>query len=193
MQSNLSRKASKRKLDSNNEQDSIDSIDANEEYWNPPSSKKKDSDFDHQNPIVIKLEIEETELDSALEITEEDLKPKNKTLVQKKDGTNWKFLEHKGPLFAPPYERLPKYVNFYYDGKIMELSEEAEECSTFYGKMLDHKNTEREVFKKNFFQDWRESMTDKEKEKIQDFSKCDFTQINTHFKKVIIFKIFYNL
>ena len=33
------------------------------------------------------------------------------------DGVKWKFLEHKGPVFAPPYEPLPSNVKFYYDGK----------------------------------------------------------------------------
>ena len=65
----------------------------------------------------------------------------------------------------------------------MRLSEEAEECATFYGKMLDHDYTTKEVFNKNFFKDWRKSMTEKEKEKIRDLSKCDFTEINTYFKK----------
>ena len=32
------------------------------------------------------------------------------------DGVKWKFLEHKGPVFAPPYEPLPGHVKFYYDG-----------------------------------------------------------------------------
>lgn len=32
------------------------------------------------------------------------------------DGVKWKFLEHKGPVFAPPYEPLPSNVKFYYDG-----------------------------------------------------------------------------
>lgn len=33
------------------------------------------------------------------------------------DGVKWKFLEHKGPVFAPPYEPLPSNVKFYYDGR----------------------------------------------------------------------------
>ena len=37
--------------------------------------------------------------------------------VRQDDGTKWKFLEHKGPVFAPPYERLPDDVGFYYGGK----------------------------------------------------------------------------
>lgn len=32
------------------------------------------------------------------------------------DGSKWRFLEHKGPVFAPPYEPLPSNVKFYYDG-----------------------------------------------------------------------------
>ena len=40
------------------------------------------------------------------------------------------------------------------------------------------------MFNKNFFKDWRKVMTEKEKEKIRDLSKCDFTEINTYFKKV---------
>lgn len=35
------------------------------------------------------------------------------------DGVKWKFLEHKGPVFAPPYEPLPSKVKFYYDGKFV--------------------------------------------------------------------------
>lgn len=100
------------------------------------------------------------------------------------DGTKWKFLQHKGPLFAPLYERLPDLINFRYDGKVVRLSEEAEECATFYGKMLDHDYTTKEVFNKNFFKDWRKTMTENEKAKIRDLSKCDFTEINTYFKKV---------
>lgn len=32
------------------------------------------------------------------------------------DGSKWRFLEHRGPVFAPPYEPLPDKVKFYYDG-----------------------------------------------------------------------------
>lgn len=36
------------------------------------------------------------------------------------DGVKWKFLEHKGPVFAPQYEPLPSHVKFYYDGEFKE-------------------------------------------------------------------------
>jgi len=100
------------------------------------------------------------------------------------DGVKWRFLEHKGPLFAPEYEPLPEDVRFWYDGKTLRLTEETEECATFYGRMIDHDYTTKEVFNKNFFKDWRKVMTEKEKEIIRDLSKCDFSEINDHFKKV---------
>ena len=103
---------------------------------------------------------------------------------KKEDGTKWYFLEHQGPLFAPLYEPLPDNVRFYYDGKALRLSEPTEEVATFYGKMLDHDYTTKETFNKNFFKDWRKVMTEKEKEKLRDLSKCDFSEINEYFKKV---------
>ena len=60
--------------------------------------------------------------------------------------------------FCLPYERLPAEVHFRYDGKVVQLSEETEECATFYGRMLDHDYTTKEVFNKNFFKDWRKTM-----------------------------------
>ena len=38
------------------------------------------------------------------------------------DGTKWKFLEHKGPVFAPAYEPLPSNVKFYYNGNMKWIS-----------------------------------------------------------------------
>jgi len=100
------------------------------------------------------------------------------------NGVKWTFLQHKGPVFAPLYEPLPKNVRFYYDGKVMELEPNTEEVATFYGKMLDHDYTTKEVFNNNFWKDWRKVMTKAEKETITDFKKCNFTEINDYFKKV---------
>ncbi|KAK3547461.1 hypothetical protein QTP86_021033 [Hemibagrus guttatus] len=98
------------------------------------------------------------------------------------DGSKWRFLEHKGPVFAPPYERLPENVGFYYDGKPMKLSESAEEVATFFAKMLDHEYTTKDIFKKNFFKDWRKEMTSEEKSRISDLNKCNFTEMSEYFK-----------
>ncbi|GFN92237.1 DNA topoisomerase 1 [Plakobranchus ocellatus] len=104
---------------------------------------------------------------------------------EQREDTNikWDFLEHKGPVFAPKYEPLPKNVRFYYDGKPMELTPDTEEVATFYGRMLDHDYTTRDVFNTNFMKDWRKVMTDEEKAKITDLKKCNFTEILDHFKK----------
>ena len=101
---------------------------------------------------------------------------------KKDDGSKWYFLEHQGPLFAPAYEPLPETVRFFYDGKKMHLSEDTEEVASFYGRMLDHDYTTKEAFNKNFFGCWRKVMNEKEKERIRDLSKCDFSEMNTYWK-----------
>ncbi|XP_011877798.1 PREDICTED: DNA topoisomerase I, mitochondrial isoform X1 [Vollenhovia emeryi] len=100
---------------------------------------------------------------------------------KKSDGTKWHFLEHKGPVFAPAYEPLPPTVKFYYNGKEMKLSEETEEVATFYARMLDHDYTTKTVFNNNFFQDWREVMTESERAKINDLFKCNFKEMHAYF------------
>lgn len=96
----------------------------------------------------------------------------------------WKTLEHKGPVFAPPYDPLPADVKFRYDKKTLKLSLPAEEVATFYAKMLDHEYTSKEIFNKNFFKDWRKFMTDEERKIISDLKKCDFTNMHEHFKRL---------
>lgn len=40
-------------------------------------------------------------------------------------------------------------------GKPMKLKAPAEEVATFFAKMLDHEYTTKDIFRKNFFKDWR--------------------------------------
>ncbi|XP_033125260.1 DNA topoisomerase I, mitochondrial-like [Anneissia japonica] len=96
-------------------------------------------------------------------------------------GEKWKFLEHKGPVFAAEYEPLPKSVKFYYDGEVMQLSEKAEEVAGFYARMLDHDYTTREVFNNNFFKDWRKEMTSEERKIITSLKKCNFKKMHQYF------------
>lgn len=100
---------------------------------------------------------------------------------KKNDGTKWHFLEHKGPVFAPDYEPLPKSVKFYYNGKEINLSEETEEVAGFYARMLDHDYTTKKIFNDNFLKDWRSVMTESERSKITDLSKCNFREIATYY------------
>lgn len=67
------------------------------------------------------------------------------------DGVKWNFLEHKGPVFAAKYEKLPKSVHFKYDGKVVKLSEDAEEVAGFYSRFIEHEYTTKEKFNENFF------------------------------------------
>ncbi|KAI0233389.1 DNA topoisomerase 1 [Lamellibrachia satsuma] len=103
---------------------------------------------------------------------------------RKDDGTKWKFLEHSGPMFAPPYEPLPDDVKFYYDGKEMKLSLGAEEVATFYARMIEHDYTTRDIFNRNFMKDWRKTMTFEEKQLITDLKKCDFRKIHVYFTRL---------
>ncbi|XP_071518331.1 DNA topoisomerase I, mitochondrial isoform X2 [Panulirus ornatus] len=101
--------------------------------------------------------------------------------TKRDDGLKWTFLEHKGPVMAEAYQRLPKDIKFYYNGEAMELSEETEEVAGFYARMLDHEYTTKEIFNTNFMKDWRKVMTSKEKEKITDLKKCDFRRIHAYY------------
>lgn len=100
---------------------------------------------------------------------------------KKNDGTKWSFLEHKGPMFAPPYDPLPESVKFEYDGKRLKLSEDAEEIAGFYARLLDHEYTSKVAFNNNFFKDWRKSMNKKEREIISDLHKCNFRHMQAYF------------
>lgn len=92
----------------------------------------------------------------------------------------------------------------------MKLSPEAEEVATFFAKMLDHEYTTKDIFRKNFFKDWRkvwrekildfptfftleisisdffvlllQEMTSEERGKISDLKKCNFSEMNEYFK-----------
>ena len=110
-------------------------------------TKNKDKDKDKKVP----------EPDSKKKKPKKEEKQKWKWWEEERypEGIKWKFLEHKGPGFTPPYEPLPENIKFYYDGKVMKLSPKAEEVATFFAKMLYHEYTTKEIFRKNFFKDWR--------------------------------------
>ncbi|KAJ8412242.1 hypothetical protein AAFF_G00145090 [Aldrovandia affinis] len=178
-------------------------------YLSPKHDKslkrERDEDDSEFKPKKIKVE-NDKKVKKRKPEDEEDIKPKKKTKDKKgadgkkkvkkepeekwkwweeeryTDGSKWRFLEHKGPVFAPPYEPLPSNVKFYYDGKPFKLSEKAEEVATFFAKMLDHEYTTKDIFRKNFFKDWRKEMTSEEKGKLSDLNKCDFNEMSEYFK-----------
>ncbi|KAK1799679.1 hypothetical protein P4O66_006215 [Electrophorus voltai] len=178
---------------------------------NKSLKRERDDEDSEFKPKKIKTENDKSEkkIKKRKQEDDEDIKPKKKTKEKKgevgtdgkkkvkkepeekwkwweeeryTDGVKWKFLEHKGPVFAPAYEPLPSNIKFYYDGKPMKLSLGAEEVGTFFAKMLDHEYTTKDIFRKNFFKDWRKEMTAEEKAKITDLNKCDFGDMHEYFK-----------
>ncbi|CAG5135291.1 unnamed protein product, partial [Candidula unifasciata] len=152
-------------------------------------SPKKASPAPKKKAVKNKKEIKEETEDEPVKKKKKGVEEEEQAVwkwweEQREDNTvKWTFLEHKGPVFAPAYEPLPKSVRFYYDGKPMELTPNTEEVAVFYGRMLDHEYTTREVFNTNFMKDWRKVMTAEEKAKITDLKKCNFHEILDYFKK----------
>ena len=93
------------------------------------------------------------------------------------DGSSkWTTLEHFGVIFPPPYEPLPPNVKMKYNGeffsslllglclsvsgKPVDLPPEAEEVAGFYAAMLGTEHAQDPTFNKNFFDDWKNIMTE---------------------------------
>ncbi|KAK9404725.1 DNA topoisomerase 1 [Crotalus adamanteus] len=148
------------------------------------SKKRKQEDEEESKPKKIKSKDKKPPGDMKKKKTKKEEEQKWKWWEEERypEGIKWKFLEHKGPVFAPPYEPMPENVKFYYDGKVMKLSPKAEEVATFFAKMLDHEYTTKDIFRKNFFKDWRKEMTPEEKGIITSLSKCDFDHMSQYFK-----------
>uniref|UniRef100_A0A8C4SRH4 DNA topoisomerase I DNA binding eukaryotic-type domain-containing protein n=1 Tax=Erpetoichthys calabaricus TaxID=27687 RepID=A0A8C4SRH4_ERPCA len=78
-------------------------------------------------------------------------------------------------------EFLSNAYPFSLPGQPVALSLEAEEVAGFFAHMLNHEYTTKEIFRCNFFNDWRKVMTEDEKMKIADLNKCDFTEMANYF------------
>ncbi|XP_047514856.1 DNA topoisomerase I, mitochondrial isoform X1 [Pieris napi] len=172
----LQRKKPKKKI----KKEPVDYDDDDEEEEEKPKKKKKQAE-------KRKVKTEPDEIPSPTKRKKKDGKDEDQEVwkwweeQKNDDGTKWRFLEHKGPVFAPPYEPLPPNVKFRYDGKEMRLSQDSEEVAGFYARMLDHDYTTKSTFNTNFFNDWRKVMTSEEAKIIKDLSKCDFKEMQTFF------------
>lgn len=98
----------------------------------------------------------------------------------------WNTLSHAGVVFPPEYEPLPSHVKLLYNGKPVDLPLEAEEVAGFFGAMIETEHAQNETFRKNFFNDFltvlKEAGGTKCGTQIEDFSKCDFSQMYNHFQ-----------
>lgn len=70
----------------------------------------------------------------------------------------------------------------------MALEKEAEEAACLYASFLD-KAVNDDGFKNNFFQDWKKEMSEDEKIHIQEFKKCDFTELQKHLNSIKVKKV----
>ncbi|CAH0726092.1 unnamed protein product, partial [Brenthis ino] len=177
----LQRKKSKKKV----KKETFDDDDEEEEAPKPKKKKKKTEKVKANKSVKSETEDGPSPTKRKKKGEEEEQEVWKWWEESKKDdGTKWYFLEHKGPLFAPPYEPLPENVKFRYDGKVIKLSQDSEEVAGFYARMLDHDYTTKSTFNNNFFNDWRKVMTHEESKLIKDLSKCDFKEMQAYFLSV---------
>ncbi|GIY55018.1 hypothetical protein CEXT_204031 [Caerostris extrusa] len=65
----------------------------------------------------------------------------------------------------------------------MRLSKKTEEVAGLYAQMMGHRCASTQRFKNNFFNDWTEVMTSREREIIEDFRYCDFADFKDYYKQ----------
>ncbi|KAM7414136.1 hypothetical protein PAMA_019112 [Pampus argenteus] len=147
-----------------------------EEGEHPVSKKPKKTKKEIEEARQLKIKMKEEEEQNRWRWWEEE---------KYEDGVKWKFLQHKGPYFPPEYQPLPDNVRFLYNGKEVKLSLAAEEVALFFAQMLDHDYSTKQVFRENFFNDWRKEMTHKERLLITDLDKCDFGEIHAMHKEKV--------
>ena len=84
----------------------------------------------------------------------------------------WTILRHNGPYFPPEYipHKVPVIVN---NNKII-LNPEAEEYATIYSRYLDTDYMKSSLFKKNFWNDFKEYIKN---DKIKSLDEIDFSLI----------------
>ncbi|EFA76447.1 DNA topoisomerase I [Heterostelium album PN500] len=92
------------------------------------------------------------------------------------DGVKWKTLSHAGPVFPPPY--VPHGIKLYYDGEPLKLTPEQEEVATFYANYIETDHVKKEIFRKNFFNDFRALLSSEQKKTVKTFDKLDFSRIH---------------
>jgi DNA topoisomerase-1 len=98
--------------------------------------------------------------------------------IQFGGSKKWSKFHHNGVMFPPPY--IPHKIPIKYNGVNIILPEIAEEYATLYAKYLDTDYVKSKIFNKNFWNDWKKYVKDLN---INDFEKCDFTEIHKYIIK----------
>ena len=100
---------------------------------------------------------------------------------KKNDDSKWSTFKHNGVMFPEPY--VPHGIPLIYDGVQIKLDPESEEYATIYAKFLDTEYLKSNMFKKNFFADWKVYLKKGGFNQITDLAKCDFKLIYAHLLK----------
>ncbi|KAJ8900954.1 hypothetical protein NDN08_000251 [Rhodosorus marinus] len=93
----------------------------------------------------------------------------------------WQNLSHHGVLFPPLYE--PVRVPLIYNGEEIVLHPAAEEVAMFYAGKLTTDYVKKDVFNKNFFSDFKQTLRKNDREtfkRVKDFRKCNFSRMQEH-------------
>ncbi|PON81508.1 DNA topoisomerase I [Trema orientale] len=85
----------------------------------------------------------------------------------------WTTLIHNGVIFPPPYQ--PHGVKMLYNGSPVDLTPLQEEVATMFAVMKDTEYAGKEIFRENFWNDWRKLLG--KNHVIQKLDLCDFTPI----------------
>lgn len=94
----------------------------------------------------------------------------------------WTTLSHNAVMFPPPYVRHG--IPLLYNGKPVHLNDTAEEIATFYAAKLDTDYVKKEMFRQNFFEDFRETLRGSPAAKVvKKLDLCDFSHIYQHLEK----------
>lgn len=96
-----------------------------------------------------------------------------------KPKKKWTTLVHNGVKFPPEY--IPHSVPVIYNGEKIILDPEAEEDATLYAKFTITDHVKNNVFRKNFWNDWKDSLGPNHK--IKDLVGCDFGLIYDYILK----------
>jgi DNA topoisomerase-1 len=91
------------------------------------------------------------------------------------NDTQWTVLRHNGPLF--PAEYIPHKIPVIINNKEVILNSTAEEYATMYAKFINTKYIESNLFKKNFWKDFKLMLNDI---KVNSIDEIDFSLIKNY-------------
>ncbi|GJD06625.1 DNA topoisomerase 1 [Galdieria sulphuraria] len=94
------------------------------------------------------------------------------------DTIKWTTLSHSGVLFPPEY--VPHNKPILYRGKEIYLSPKAEEVATFFAQKLATEYVKKPQFRKNFWEDFQQHLSNDEKKKLKSLDEINFTPIYEH-------------